>query len=68
MKKEYSNGEITVTWQPDKCIHCGECAKGMPQVFKPREKPWIQMGNVSSDDIKQQVSKCPSRAISIKED
>jgi uncharacterized Fe-S cluster protein YjdI len=66
MEKEYNNGEITVLWQPDKCIHCGNCAKGLPQVFKPREKPWIQMGNASSEDIKAQVAKCPSGALSMK--
>ncbi|MGB0916696.1 MAG: (4Fe-4S)-binding protein [Flavobacteriales bacterium] len=67
MKKEYTNGEITVVWQPDKCIHCAECAKGLGEVFKPRQKPWIQMGTVSSEDIKTQVEKCPSGAISLKD-
>lgn len=66
MKKEYSNGEITVVWEPEKCIHCGNCAEGLPEVFKPREKPWIQMGAVSSEDIKAQVAKCPSGALSMK--
>jgi uncharacterized Fe-S cluster protein YjdI len=68
MKKEYTNGEVTIVWEAEKCIHCSECAKGLPQVFKPREKPWIQMGAVSSEDIKAQVKQCPSRAISIKEE
>ncbi len=67
MKKEYTNGDITILWQPDKCIHCAECAKGLPEVFKPRGKPWIQMGVVSSKEIQAQVEKCPSGALSIKE-
>ena len=66
IKKEYTNGEVTIVWQPDKCIHSAICAKGMAEVFKPREKPWIQMGAVSSEDIKAQVAKCPSGAISLK--
>ncbi|MBL4586132.1 MAG: (4Fe-4S)-binding protein [Flavobacteriales bacterium] len=67
MKKEYTNGEITVVWQPDFCIHCAECANGLYQVFKPREKPWIQMGDISSKEIVAQVKQCPSGALSIKD-
>lgn len=67
MKKQYTNEEITVVWQSDKCIHCAECAKGLPEVFKPREKPWIQMGSVQSETIKAQVEKCPSGALSMKQ-
>ncbi len=67
MKKEYTNGEVTVVWQADKCIHCGYCAKGLPQVFKPREKPWVQIENASSAEITAQVAKCPSGALSLKD-
>lgn len=67
MKKEYSNGEITVVWQPDLCIHCAECAKGLHQVFRPQEKPWVQMGDIASEEIVAQVQKCPSGALSIKD-
>jgi uncharacterized Fe-S cluster protein YjdI len=66
MKKEYTNGEVTIVWEAEKCIHCSECAKGLSQVFKPREKPWIQMGTVSPYDIRCQVEKCPSGALSLK--
>lgn len=67
MKKEYTNGETTIVWQPEKCIHCAECAKGLPEVFKPREKPWIQMGVVESKTIQAQVKMCPSGALSLKD-
>ena len=67
MKKEYTNGEVTIVWEADKCIHSAVCAKGMSEVFKPREKPWIQMGEVSSEDIVAQVKQCPSGALTIKE-
>lgn len=66
MKMNYTNGDITILWQPDVCIHCGECVKGLPSVFKPRERPWIQMENATSEAISEQVNKCPSGAISIK--
>jgi uncharacterized Fe-S cluster protein YjdI len=66
MKKEYSNGEVTVVWQPDKCIHSAVCVKGLPNVFRPREVPWIEINAATSQEIVDQVSKCPSGALSIK--
>jgi uncharacterized Fe-S cluster protein YjdI len=64
--KEYSNGEITVIWQPGKCKHSGVCALGLPQVFKPKEKPWIKIHSASTQQIKAQVDRCPSGALSWK--
>ncbi|MBL4664127.1 MAG: (4Fe-4S)-binding protein [Flavobacteriaceae bacterium] len=64
IKKEYSNGEVTVVWQSKLCTHSAKCAYGLPSVFKPREKPWIQMGGEVSEDIMRVVRQCPSGAIS----
>ncbi len=65
--KEYTNGEVTVQWQPVKCIHSAKCWRGLPKAFNPNEKPWINLNNVSSEEILEQVFKCPSGAISIKD-
>ena len=64
MKKEYSNGEITVVWQPDLCIHVGNCAKGLPEVFNPKARPWVAIDAASTSKIKAQVEQCPSGALS----
>ncbi len=64
--KEYSNGEITVVWQSGKCAHSANCVKNLASVFKPKETPWIQMDNASSQEIVDAVAKCPSGALSIK--
>lgn len=61
--KEYTNGEVTVTWEPDKCIHAGICFKGLPDVFKPKEKPWVKIEAAESNEIVNQVKKCPSGAL-----
>lgn len=66
MKKEYPKEDITIIWNPEKCIHSAICAKGLPNVFKPREKPWIQTEDESKDKIVEQVLKCPSGALSLK--
>ena len=61
---KYSNGEVTIVWQPDLCIHSGNCARGLPTVFKPKEKPWINPESATSEEIIAQVRKCPSGALS----
>jgi len=63
INKEYSNGEVTVVWQPGLCIHSAKCVIGLPTVFKPKEKPWIQLGEEASEEIMRAVKRCPSGAI-----
>lgn len=64
IKKNYSNGELTIVWQPAKCIHSGVCVKMLPQVYKPKDKPWVKIENASTLELKAQVNKCPSGALS----
>jgi uncharacterized Fe-S cluster protein YjdI len=64
--KEYSKEDIKVVWQQEKCIHAANCAKGLPTVFKPKEKPWVQVEGASKTEIIEQVRQCPSGALSIK--
>ena len=60
----YSNGEVTIVWQPERCIHSGNCVRGLPEVFKSKEKPWITPESSATDKIIMQVKKCPSGALS----
>jgi len=65
--RKYTNGAITVVWKPTVCIHsriCWTAATGLPEVFNPREKPWIKMEGASTEQIALQVKKCPSGALS----
>lgn len=62
--KEYSNGEVTIVWKPDTCIHSGICVKGLGEVFQPKEKPWIKINAASTDALVKQVKACPSGALS----
>ena len=62
---KYSNTEVTILWQPDKCIHSAICFKGLPAVFDPRKKPWITPDQASTQAIVEQVKKCPSGALLI---
>ena len=63
--REYSNGEVTIVWKQELCIHSGICARGLASVFKPKEKPWIHPEGATSEEIVNQVKKCPSGALSV---
>lgn len=65
ISKRYTNGEVTVVWQPAKCVHSGICARGLPAVFDPGRRPWIDLAPATTDRIVAQVEKCPSGALSI---
>jgi len=62
--KKYTNGDITVVWQPDVCIHSALCWRGLGEVFNPKERPWIKMDGAVTERIIEQVKKCPSGALS----
>ncbi len=64
MVKEYTNGEITIKWQPKICQHAGVCVKTLPQVYNPKASPWIAIENATTEQLKDQISQCPSGALS----
>jgi len=63
MTKRYSNGEVTVIWQPTLCRHSAVCVRGLPLVFNNRRRPWIELEHADSATITAQVEKCPSGAL-----
>lgn len=63
-KREYPNGEITIIWQPDLCIHAMVCVKTLPQVYNPSNRPWVSAENASIEELKAQIDQCPSGALS----
>ena len=67
MSKEYSNGEITIKWQPNLCQHAGVCVKTLPKVYNPNKSPWITIENATTEELKNQINKCPSGALSFYE-
>jgi uncharacterized Fe-S cluster protein YjdI len=60
----YSNNDITVVWKPGICIHSKLCWQGLLAVFNPKERPWIKMDGATTEQIIEQVKKCPSGALS----
>lgn len=63
MVKHYSNDDVTVIWKPELCRHTGVCARGLPLVFNPGRRPWIELKYADTATITAQVERCPSGAL-----
>jgi uncharacterized Fe-S cluster protein YjdI len=61
---KYTNGEVTIVWKPDVCIHSTLCWKNLREVFDPVKRPWIMPEGATTEKIVAQVRKCPSGALS----
>ena len=68
MTKHYKKEDLTVKWSPDRCIHSGICANGLPSVFNPAVKPWINLEEADKERIREQVPSCPSGALSLEDE
>ena len=59
----YETDRITVTFDPNVCMHTGVCVRGLPMVFDVERKRWIRPELASPEDVAAQVSRCPSGAL-----
>ena len=62
--KTYENDSFTIIWKPKKCMHSAVCVKMLPNVYHPKDKPWITMENATTAELKTQINACPSGALS----
>lgn len=54
---------ITVTWDAGRCIHAGQCLKGLPAVFDRDRKPWVDPDQASATALMGVIERCPSGAL-----
>ena len=64
--RKYTNGEITVYWKPDACIHATYCYRELIEVFDPGRRPWVDMHGAQTDRIIETVNMCPTEALAWK--
>ncbi len=65
-ERRYPLGEAKVVlWQSELCTHCKNCFRGLPQVFDPEKRPWVNTAGATVEEIVEQVAMCPSGALSI---
>ena len=67
IKKEYNNKELTIVWQPHKCQHSERCWRGLSQVFRYKQKPWIDPEGAAPEEIRNQINQCPSGALTYRD-
>lgn len=67
-KNTYSNGELTVAYDPKKCANAGLCCAGLSEVFRNSVIPWIDLDGASTEAVIAQIRKCPSGALQLVED
>jgi len=63
--QRYEGRELSVTYDATRCIHAAECVRGLPGVFDPRAKPWIQPGNLDADSLAAVIYRCPTGALKL---
>ena len=60
---QYKSENIVVTYDLKKCIHAAKCVHGLPSVFDPNKKPWVEPANASADELAAVIHTCPSGAL-----
>ena len=61
--KSYGGPGITIHDNRSVCIHAAECTKGLEQVFKYGERPWIDAAGATPAQVVETVHRCPSGAL-----
>ena len=54
---------ITVTFDPNLCIHSAVCLKSLPEVFDTRRRPWIRAEGATAAEVAAAIERCPSGAL-----
>lgn len=60
---KYESSAIRVSFDLGRCIHAGECVRGLPAVFDPQKKPWVQPDQAEADAVAEVVGRCPTGAL-----
>ena len=61
----YRAEAITVTFDPNRCIHSEECVRGLPEVFNPSQARWIRPDRAPAARVAEVVGRCPSGALRV---
>jgi uncharacterized Fe-S cluster protein YjdI/CDGSH-type Zn-finger protein len=61
--RDYPTAGLTIHWDSEVCAHSGICARSLPAVFRPKEKPWILADAASADELAATIDRCPSGAL-----
>jgi len=61
--KSYETDGIVVEFDMPRCIHAAECGRGLPSVFNPENRPWVDAAAEDPATIAEVVNRCPTGAL-----
>lgn len=61
--RDYERDGLIVHWDAQLCQHSAVCWHSLPEVFRPKDRPWIAIEGAALDLIKDTVRACPSGAL-----
>ena len=62
-RRSYRGSEITVSFDARRCIHAARCVHGLPGVFDPQRRPWIEPDGAAAERVAEVVRACPTGAL-----
>ena len=62
-RRSYANDAIEVLWEPKLCIHVRNCVRGLPHVFDPERRPWIDVDAADAGAIAAPILTSPTGAL-----
>ena len=63
-RRDYVGDRITIHDNRCVCAHPRFCVSGLPEVFRPDERPWIDPDAAEPEEIIKVIERCPSGALS----
>jgi CDGSH-type Zn-finger protein/uncharacterized Fe-S cluster protein YjdI len=54
---------IEVSYDVNRCIHVRACVEGLPDVFDPDRRPWIDADGADPDEVAAVIERCPTGAL-----
>ncbi|WP_330299547.1 (4Fe-4S)-binding protein [Streptomyces sp. NBC_00503] len=61
--KVYEGERVTVSYDAHRCLHAAECARGLPAVFDPAQRPWVRPDGDEPERVAEVIRRCPSGAL-----
>ncbi|MEY7848409.1 CDGSH iron-sulfur domain-containing protein [Natrarchaeobius sp. A-rgal3] len=60
---QYFGEDIVVEYDVNRCIHARECVRGLPNVFDPDKRPWIEPDEAAVEELRSVIMDCPTGAL-----
>jgi CDGSH-type Zn-finger protein/uncharacterized Fe-S cluster protein YjdI len=61
--RRYDGEDITISYDVKRCIHAEECVRGLPRVFDPGRRVWVNATQANAGEIANTVQRCPTGAL-----